>query len=693
MSNYNSLKATINANIKTNGNQEITGSVMNSVLNAMVNSLGAGYQYAGVATPSTNPGTPDNKVFYIASTPGTYQNFGGLVVASGEVAVFAWDSSWHKEKTGAATKDELDRLDAEVNGISILNPANLLTDPTFAERLWELQNGSVVYSDVDYSLSQKASVERINTGASAYFFLRLPVSLFQNGQTYRISIINSTGSQYLSVRNDNGSGFVGYILADVSMTTQSLGGGRYLHTYDWVVNSASFGSYGYVQIAFKFYDGFYFEEPFLGLASGNTNYAIPQNAVVVKKSEIIDGLTSNSAQNPLSARQGKVLNEKIEALPVINIVHHASENLCPGEFYDNKYYGSGTGEIRDGNNYACAKPFLLPAGTYVYRLNKQMFGSGSPYVYIFANPTDTIAASSITATLLQEVVVRGYTMGIYTFTLTEESYVGLNVGVLADKADFMVVAGSSASDYPSEYIPYFEPYDSLPEDLELSDASKKMINPLIGCVLAVDGDSICEGAGYVGGYAKMIGEQNDMSVVNHGVSGGTITYGTRYSNNTDRHWICTSVASLPQDADYYILEGGVNDCGNQVTIGDLVAGYPQKGSSDTLDKETLIGAMEYMCRDLVTLFPGKKCGFIFVHGIFGNDSELRVYWAEAKEKMIRALKKWGVPFIDLESLVPPLNCIPSLKSVYTNNGDGWHPNELGYEKFYVEQIAAWMKTL
>ena len=52
MSNYNSLKRTIDANIKQNGNQEITGQVLNSVLNSMVNTLGAGYQFAGVATPA-----------------------------------------------------------------------------------------------------------------------------------------------------------------------------------------------------------------------------------------------------------------------------------------------------------------------------------------------------------------------------------------------------------------------------------------------------------------------------------------------------------------------------------------------------------------------------------------------------------------------------------------------------------------
>ena len=109
MSEYSSLKATINANVKTNGNQEITGSIMNSVLNAMVNSMGVGYQFIGVATP-TNPvsaQTPDYKCFYIATTPGTYTNLGGLVVADGEVAILKWDTAWTKEVTGIASADIL----------------------------------------------------------------------------------------------------------------------------------------------------------------------------------------------------------------------------------------------------------------------------------------------------------------------------------------------------------------------------------------------------------------------------------------------------------------------------------------------------------------------------------------------------------------------------------------------------------
>lgn len=112
MSNYSALIATINANIKANNNHEITGSITNSVLNAMVNSLGAGYQFIGVATP-TNPGsaqTPDYKCFYLATTPGTYTNLGGLVVADGEVALLKWDTTWTKEVTGIATEYQLNQL-------------------------------------------------------------------------------------------------------------------------------------------------------------------------------------------------------------------------------------------------------------------------------------------------------------------------------------------------------------------------------------------------------------------------------------------------------------------------------------------------------------------------------------------------------------------------------------------------------
>ena len=70
MANYSNLKAAIADVIKTNGTKAITGQVLQDTLNSIVSVIGANYQFAGVATPSTNPGTPDQNVFYFATETG-----------------------------------------------------------------------------------------------------------------------------------------------------------------------------------------------------------------------------------------------------------------------------------------------------------------------------------------------------------------------------------------------------------------------------------------------------------------------------------------------------------------------------------------------------------------------------------------------------------------------------------------------
>lgn len=97
MANYSILKQAIQDAVKTNGNNEITGALLQQSLLAIIDSLGTGYQCMGVAIPGTNPGTPDQKVFYIASESGSYSNFGGLSVSDGEVAILKYDGSWTKE--------------------------------------------------------------------------------------------------------------------------------------------------------------------------------------------------------------------------------------------------------------------------------------------------------------------------------------------------------------------------------------------------------------------------------------------------------------------------------------------------------------------------------------------------------------------------------------------------------------------
>lgn len=105
MANYANLLATIAANIYQNGNNEVTAPMVKTAVDAMVASLGAGYQFMGVATPATTPSNTDVKQFYIASTPGTYTNFldagsNPLVVNDGELAVLKYATAWEKESIG-----------------------------------------------------------------------------------------------------------------------------------------------------------------------------------------------------------------------------------------------------------------------------------------------------------------------------------------------------------------------------------------------------------------------------------------------------------------------------------------------------------------------------------------------------------------------------------------------------------------
>lgn len=75
MGNYDQLKNAVAAVIYDNGAEYITGDRLQDVLVTIINSVGAGATFAGVALPNTNPGTPDPNMFYLAGKAGTYTNF------------------------------------------------------------------------------------------------------------------------------------------------------------------------------------------------------------------------------------------------------------------------------------------------------------------------------------------------------------------------------------------------------------------------------------------------------------------------------------------------------------------------------------------------------------------------------------------------------------------------------------------
>lgn len=143
---------------------------------------------------------------------------------------------------------------------------------------------------------------------------------------------------------------------------------------------------------------------------------------------------------------------------------------------------------------------------------------------------------------------------------------------------------------------------------------------------------------------------------------------------------------MRSDADFVLLEGGGNDADSGVPLGTLSSGY-----TATLDDTTFAGAIESMFKSALARFPDKKIGYVFIHKCAsGYDSRVpNSYYDMAKS----ACEKWGIPYLDLNTQVPPLNYIADLKSTYTANADGYHPNELGYRTFYVPKVTAFLNTM
>lgn len=268
-----------------------------------------------------------------------------------------------------------------------------------------------------------------------------------------------------------------------------------------------------------------------------------------------------------------------------------------------------------------------------------------------------------------------------TDVATGATYIGFNI--YKTMLDSVMVVKSDS--YPERYISY-APTIGIPEFGISAEYIKSIdMNPLYGKVATFTGDSICEAReNNGGGYATIIGNRNGMVIQNIGVSGGKITTGTT------SFCISESVNDMRTDADYVILEGGVND----IAMDNL--GAISNNFTATLDTTTFCGAFEQMIKTAIERFPGKKIGYIAVHRLkqWAPDDYNTIYQNTGYyEAAINICKKWGIPVCDLTINCPSLYENDSLKQLYTTNADGWHPNEEGYRKYYVPKIEAWLKTL
>ena len=167
MANWSVLKAAIAAVIKTNGNNEITGQILQDAIKSVISNLGENATFKGVATPTTAPGTPDGILFYLASKYGTYSNFAGIKIYNDEIAILSnATGSWVKTQVYKSVAYRKARINDFINRQDIYNLVRAIAYDTFAGYL----NGSGIETayagyTVEYHQVEPGDVIKITGGA------------------------------------------------------------------------------------------------------------------------------------------------------------------------------------------------------------------------------------------------------------------------------------------------------------------------------------------------------------------------------------------------------------------------------------------------------------------------------------------------------------------------------------------------
>lgn len=326
----------------------------------------------------------------------------------------------------------------------------------------------------------------------------------------------------------------------------------------------------------------------------------------------------------------------------------------PKEFVFGSYYNSGS--LTEGDVYAHTGFIKVNEGDVI------RFKDLSPYFNDYLR-YDTFKADKTPTEKFAKLATKN-AENLVEFTIQsgkEIAYIVINFGKAF--ADSLMVTINNA--YPSKFIPYLHEL--------LLNTNKLNLNFNILCT----GDSICAGAGYDGGYAKILKQKYPHSnLTNYGVSGTTIS--PLHENS-----ILSRLDGMSNEADIVILEGGVNDGFLGVPLGEF--SMTEDSESKTYDTNTFCGAVETLFKNAHTKW--KNAYIMFLIPMVSQITQTNAYLEKAKE----ICKKWGVTPIDIRESGM---CVYSteLKDMYTNNGsgtgDGLHPNELGYNKFYLPMIES-----
>ena len=431
MANWSILKAAIANTIKANGNQEITGTALQNTLNSIVNSVGENATFAGIATPATNPGTPDGPVFYLAGE-GTYTNFSNLTIETGQLGVLKWNGSWSKQvlktKTpsiGCVTCDTIAGTTAKVVTVTGLTALSIGT-----RLLVKMTNNNT---------ASNATLNINSLGAKPLYYNNTRVSGDNAWEAGEVIDLYYDGTNFYSSNFQGGNGEGGNLILE--WNTDATTTRKQVKLSD---------RKSLLQISYKDADGNTVNEQYIGTSFTDTNWANDNNWLKIATLTDIENIDINTsfyivndaienASNyiPLNRRKQYQIvqfSERLKATIIITVDGTAAKAGEIKIVYNSVEYPISIA-ISDDYNAVLSK--IVSLGIEGLAMTK--IGNNA-YISV-ANDDDTLTATySIKATGISVNILNSRNSSMYIYRLYKYTYNRLADFYYNDKKNWVFIA-------------------------------------------------------------------------------------------------------------------------------------------------------------------------------------------------------------------------------------------------------------
>ena len=356
--------------------------------------------------------------------------------------------------------------------------------------------------------------------------------------------------------------------------------------------------------------------------------------------------------------------------------------------------------------YEEVEPTLFVDGGYIEGLSTTQSIAGYSIYYYDVNPGEKYSLSVkqfynnpyLVYTTNNSTRVETFNGGTYTMNQFMKQEKNTSTGTI-DIVDFeFVVPEYCERIYINKMntSPLFSLKKSTSYLIKIDDIDLEYIknenNPLNNKKIMFTGDSITAATtSGVKGYTGIIAENNPPATIyNYGVDGATISVEESQPTKNVVTYIQNMYSEHP-DADYIIIQGGVNDFFKLLPLGTFNEHANFNGETP-YDTSTFSGALEWVFHYALTHFGGKKIGYIVTQKV-NSGPNFYQFMNRAKE----ICKKWAIPYVDLYESSDLNFAITQQKENYsittTNpNGDGLHPNLAGYQ-IITAKIENWLKYI